>query len=165
MHPILKDPGVVHIWYNIPVCTIFSQKSNGEVFRTKLHDSKSTPQSITNFEGGSFSYFSVAISWLLPDNHSRTQPPGPAGVGLPILIRTILRAILRGSQSFQSLSRNQVLRIPWTTQLVHKGSNQAFFYGLGPFGPIHIPLWDFSHTVQFSRWPELYWPNSDNTGR
>ncbi|MBW0478645.1 hypothetical protein O181_018360 [Austropuccinia psidii MF-1] len=23
MHPVLKDPGVVHIWYNIPLCTIF----------------------------------------------------------------------------------------------------------------------------------------------
>ncbi|MBW0563363.1 hypothetical protein O181_103078 [Austropuccinia psidii MF-1] len=23
MHPVLKDPGVVHMWYNIPLCTIF----------------------------------------------------------------------------------------------------------------------------------------------
>ncbi|MBW0545234.1 hypothetical protein O181_084949 [Austropuccinia psidii MF-1] len=40
MHPVLKDPGVVHIWYNIPLCTIFSQQSNGEIFRTKLSDPK-----------------------------------------------------------------------------------------------------------------------------
>ncbi|MBW0517287.1 hypothetical protein O181_057002 [Austropuccinia psidii MF-1] len=39
MHPVLKDPGVVHIWYNIPLCTIFAQKSNGDIFRTKLSDS------------------------------------------------------------------------------------------------------------------------------
>ncbi|MBW0472618.1 hypothetical protein O181_012333 [Austropuccinia psidii MF-1] len=32
-HPILKDPGVVHRWYNIPLCTIFSQQSNGEALR------------------------------------------------------------------------------------------------------------------------------------
>ncbi|MBW0580386.1 hypothetical protein O181_120101, partial [Austropuccinia psidii MF-1] len=36
MHPVLKDPGVVHIWYNIPLCTIFAQQSNGDIFRTQL---------------------------------------------------------------------------------------------------------------------------------
>ncbi|MBW0495724.1 hypothetical protein O181_035439 [Austropuccinia psidii MF-1] len=35
-----KGPGVVHIWYNIPLCTIFSQQSNGDTFRTQLCDSK-----------------------------------------------------------------------------------------------------------------------------
>ncbi|MBW0512221.1 hypothetical protein O181_051936 [Austropuccinia psidii MF-1] len=43
MHPILKDPGVVHIWYNIALCTIFSQKSNGDIFGTKLGDFESIP--------------------------------------------------------------------------------------------------------------------------
>ncbi|MBW0475205.1 hypothetical protein O181_014920 [Austropuccinia psidii MF-1] len=28
MHPVLKDPEVVHIWHNIPLCTIFSQCHN-----------------------------------------------------------------------------------------------------------------------------------------
>ncbi|MBW0590398.1 hypothetical protein O181_130113 [Austropuccinia psidii MF-1] len=40
MHPVFKDPGVVHIWYNIPLCTIFSEQSNGDIFRTKLCDSR-----------------------------------------------------------------------------------------------------------------------------
>ncbi|MBW0547592.1 hypothetical protein O181_087307 [Austropuccinia psidii MF-1] len=44
MHPILKVAGVVHIWYYIPLCTIFPQQSNGDFFRTKLHDSKSRSQ-------------------------------------------------------------------------------------------------------------------------
>ncbi|MBW0581607.1 hypothetical protein O181_121322 [Austropuccinia psidii MF-1] len=56
MHQALKDPGVVHIWYNIPLCTIFAQKSNGDIFRTKLGYSKSRPQYITNFKGESSSY-------------------------------------------------------------------------------------------------------------
>ncbi|MBW0531301.1 hypothetical protein O181_071016 [Austropuccinia psidii MF-1] len=34
-------------------------------------------------------------------------------------------AMLIGYQSFQSFSRHQVLSIPWTTKLVHTGSNQA----------------------------------------
>ncbi|MBW0573772.1 hypothetical protein O181_113487 [Austropuccinia psidii MF-1] len=56
MNSVPKDPGLVHIWYNIPLCTIFAQKSNGDTFRTKLHYSKSSTQSITNFEGGLLSY-------------------------------------------------------------------------------------------------------------
>ncbi|MBW0579866.1 hypothetical protein O181_119581 [Austropuccinia psidii MF-1] len=36
MYSIPKDSGMVHIWYNIPLCTNFAQKSNGDVFRTKL---------------------------------------------------------------------------------------------------------------------------------
>ncbi|MBW0531115.1 hypothetical protein O181_070830 [Austropuccinia psidii MF-1] len=43
MHPVLKDPEVVNIWYNIPLCTIFSHQSNGKIFRTKLGDSQSSP--------------------------------------------------------------------------------------------------------------------------
>ncbi|MBW0472811.1 hypothetical protein O181_012526 [Austropuccinia psidii MF-1] len=93
-----QGPGVVHIWYNIPLCTIFVQQSNGETSRTQLCDYKSSPKSITNFKGGLFSY-SV---WQFLGSYQKTiqgpQPPGPAGVGLSILIRTILRAILRGHQ-------------------------------------------------------------------
>ncbi|MBW0556382.1 hypothetical protein O181_096097 [Austropuccinia psidii MF-1] len=56
------------------------------------------PKFITNLEGGHFSY-SV---WKFPGGYQKTiqgpQPPGPAGVGLSILTRTIPRAILRGNQ-------------------------------------------------------------------
>ncbi|MBW0466744.1 hypothetical protein O181_006459 [Austropuccinia psidii MF-1] len=76
-----QGPGVVHIWYNIPLCTIFNQQSNGYTFRTQLCDSKSSPKSITNFKGGLFSY-SV---WQFPGGYQKTiqgpQPPGPEGVG------------------------------------------------------------------------------------
>ncbi|MBW0532434.1 hypothetical protein O181_072149 [Austropuccinia psidii MF-1] len=98
MLSIPKDQGVVHIWYNIPLCTIFAQQSNGEIFRTKLSYSKSSTQSITNLKEDVFSY-SV---WQFPGGYQKTiqgpQPPGPAGVGLSILIRIILREILRGYQ-------------------------------------------------------------------
>ncbi|MBW0482224.1 hypothetical protein O181_021939 [Austropuccinia psidii MF-1] len=87
--------------------------------------SKSSPQSITNFEGGCFSY-SV---WQCRGGYQKTiqgpQPPGPAEAWLSIPIGTILREILRGNQSFQLFSRHQVFSIPWTTQLVHTRSNQA----------------------------------------
>ncbi|MBW0467369.1 hypothetical protein O181_007084 [Austropuccinia psidii MF-1] len=44
MDPIPKDPGMVHILYNIPLCTIFPNKSNGDVFRNQLHHFNSIPQ-------------------------------------------------------------------------------------------------------------------------
>ncbi|MBW0587722.1 hypothetical protein O181_127437 [Austropuccinia psidii MF-1] len=80
-----------------------------------------------------------AISVLkFPEGYQKTtqgpQPPGPAGVGLSIFLRTILRVILRGNQTFQSLSSHQILSIPWTTQLVHTGSNQAFCMALAQLG-------------------------------
>ncbi|MBW0487344.1 hypothetical protein O181_027059 [Austropuccinia psidii MF-1] len=156
MHPVLKDPGVVHIWYNIPLCTIFTQQSNGDIFRTKVSDPKSSLQSITIFEGGLFSY-SV---WQFPGGYQKTiqgpQPPGTAGVGLSILIRTILGEILRGNQSFQSFSMHQVFSIPCTTQLVHTGSNQASCMALAQLGQFIFHCGKFSPTVKFSRWPELY---------
>ncbi|MBW0495444.1 hypothetical protein O181_035159 [Austropuccinia psidii MF-1] len=110
MHPVLKDLGVVHIWYNIPLCTIFDQKSKGDSLGTKLCDFKSSLQSITNCK---CRYFSYSV-WEFPGGYQKTilapQPPGPAGVGLSMLIMTMLRVILRGSQSFQSFSRHQMLQ-------------------------------------------------------
>ncbi|MBW0522607.1 hypothetical protein O181_062322 [Austropuccinia psidii MF-1] len=44
--------------------------------KTKLRDSKSSPQSITNFRG-SFSYFSLAIPRQLPEDNSRTPTTWP----------------------------------------------------------------------------------------
>ncbi|MBW0590376.1 hypothetical protein O181_130091 [Austropuccinia psidii MF-1] len=44
MHPVLKVAAVVHIWYYIPLCTIFAQKFNGDVFRTKSHNYNSRSQ-------------------------------------------------------------------------------------------------------------------------
>ncbi|MBW0592794.1 hypothetical protein O181_132509 [Austropuccinia psidii MF-1] len=63
MHLVLKDPGVVHIWYNIPLCTFFAQQSNGDIFRNK-----SSPQYITIFKAVLFSY-SV---WQFPGGYQKT---------------------------------------------------------------------------------------------
>ncbi|MBW0559727.1 hypothetical protein O181_099442 [Austropuccinia psidii MF-1] len=75
--------------------------------QTQLNDSKSSPKSITNFKGGIFRY-SV---WQFPGSYQKIiqgpQPPDPTGVGLSFLFRTILRAILRGNQSFQPVSRHR----------------------------------------------------------
>ncbi|MBW0542799.1 hypothetical protein O181_082514 [Austropuccinia psidii MF-1] len=107
------------------------------------------------------------ISLEIHGRYQRTiqglQPPGPAGAGLAIisgLFQGPFSEIIHHSISCQG---RKYFNTPWTTQLVHTGSNQLYLYVLDPIGPTHIPLWEFNHTVQFSRWPELYWPNLDNT--
>ncbi|MBW0531800.1 hypothetical protein O181_071515 [Austropuccinia psidii MF-1] len=53
---VLKVAGMVHTWYYIPLCTIFAQQSNGEVFRNHFHLSILRSQNSTPiFEGGLFS--------------------------------------------------------------------------------------------------------------
>ncbi|MBW0465756.1 hypothetical protein O181_005471 [Austropuccinia psidii MF-1] len=44
---VLKVAGVVHIWYYIPLCTIFAQKSNGDILRSHFHLSISRSQNST----------------------------------------------------------------------------------------------------------------------
>ncbi|MBW0548332.1 hypothetical protein O181_088047 [Austropuccinia psidii MF-1] len=51
----------------------------------------------------------------------------------------------------------------WTAQLVHTGDNSINLYVLGPIGPIQSSTVGIQSHSSISRWPELYWPNSDNT--
>ncbi|MBW0581422.1 hypothetical protein O181_121137 [Austropuccinia psidii MF-1] len=44
MYPVPKDTAVVHIWYNIPLCTIFSQRSKFDVLKTQICHINSIPQ-------------------------------------------------------------------------------------------------------------------------
>ncbi|MBW0486145.1 hypothetical protein O181_025860 [Austropuccinia psidii MF-1] len=110
MHPVLKDARVMHIWYYIPLCTIFSQKSNGEIFRTHFHDSKSrSPKPITNFKGGLFSSSvwksMAAIRRSFQDpNHLALQELGWK------FFQDHSRGILGGYSSFNQLSRQQVIQ-------------------------------------------------------
>ncbi|MBW0540200.1 hypothetical protein O181_079915 [Austropuccinia psidii MF-1] len=94
---------------------------------------------------------------------SGPNPPDPAGVGLAILSGLFQGPFSEFMHHSISCQGSKCFNTPWKTQLVHTGSNQSYLYVLGPIGPVHIPMWEFNHTVQFSRWPELYLPNSDST--
>ncbi|MBW0575106.1 hypothetical protein O181_114821 [Austropuccinia psidii MF-1] len=85
MHPILKVAGVVHIWYYIPLCTSFAQKFNGDVFRTKFHNSKSRSQNPTPILKEDSSAHPSGNPWRLSGDYSRTPTTWPAGVGLAII--------------------------------------------------------------------------------
>ncbi|MBW0468792.1 hypothetical protein O181_008507 [Austropuccinia psidii MF-1] len=85
MHPSLKDAGVVHIWYYIPLCTIFVQQSNGNIFRNQFHDSKSTSQNQSPILKEDSSARQSGHPWWLSEDLFRTPTTFPAGVGLEIL--------------------------------------------------------------------------------
>ncbi|MBW0592045.1 hypothetical protein O181_131760 [Austropuccinia psidii MF-1] len=57
---------------------------------------------------------------------------------------------------FNQLSRNQVFQYSLDNSIGPYRHQSTNLYVFGPIGPIHIPLWEFSHTVQISRWPDLY---------
>ncbi|MBW0460571.1 hypothetical protein O181_000286 [Austropuccinia psidii MF-1] len=104
MHPVLKVAGVVHIWYYIPLCTIFAQQFNGDIFRTEFHDSKiKVPRSNAHFEGGLFSSSvwksMAAIRRLFKDpNHLALQE-----LGWQFNSGLLKGPFLRGIKSFQSV--------------------------------------------------------------
>ncbi|MBW0577658.1 hypothetical protein O181_117373 [Austropuccinia psidii MF-1] len=107
MHPALKVAGVVHIWYYIPLCTIFAQQFNGDIFRTQFHISKSRSQNPMPISKEDFLTHQSGNQKTIQGS----QPPGPAGVGLAISFRIILRAIPRGYTSFQSAVKSSSISI------------------------------------------------------
>ncbi|MBW0528194.1 hypothetical protein O181_067909 [Austropuccinia psidii MF-1] len=108
MHPILKVAGVVHIWYYIPLCTIFAQKFNCDVFRTKFHDSKSRSQKpMPILKEDSLAHQS-GNPWRLSKDYSRTPTTWSCRSWVGNYFRILQRAILRGYSSFNQLSRQQV---------------------------------------------------------
>ncbi|MBW0521910.1 hypothetical protein O181_061625 [Austropuccinia psidii MF-1] len=110
MHPILKVTGVVHIWYYIPLCTIFAQKFNGDVFRTKFHDSKLRSQNPIPISKEDSSAHQSGNPLRLSEDYSRTPTPWPFRSWAGNYFRIIRRAILRGNSSLNQFLRQQVLQ-------------------------------------------------------
>ncbi|MBW0525316.1 hypothetical protein O181_065031 [Austropuccinia psidii MF-1] len=156
MHPALKVAGVVHIWYYIPLCTICAQKFN-VMF--------SGPNSIFPNQGRNTQRpFQRRISWLInleihggnQKTIQESQSPGPSGVGLAISFRIIPRAFSEVIHHFNQLSRHQVSQYSLDNSIGPYRHQSINLYVLGPIGQVHIPLWEFNHTAQISRWPDLY---------
>ncbi|MBW0531211.1 hypothetical protein O181_070926 [Austropuccinia psidii MF-1] len=79
---IMQEPRMVHIWYYIPLCTIFPQQSNGDVFRTKLRHSNSSPQIHHPFQRKTSQPCSLAVHGGYQQIIQGLPLPGSAGGGL-----------------------------------------------------------------------------------
>ncbi|MBW0560877.1 hypothetical protein O181_100592 [Austropuccinia psidii MF-1] len=157
MHPILKVAGVVYIWYYIPLCTIFAQQFNGDVFRTQFHLSKSRSQNPTPISKEDFLTHQSGKPWQQSEDNSRIPITWPCRSWVGIFIQDYSKGnSQKAIHHFNQLSRHQVFQYSLDTSIVPYRHQSINLYVLGPIGPIHIPLWELSHTVQISRWPALY---------
>ncbi|MBW0504841.1 hypothetical protein O181_044556 [Austropuccinia psidii MF-1] len=111
MHPILKVAGVVHIWYYIPLCTIFAQKFNGEVFRNELHLSKPRSQNPTPISKEDSSTHQSGNLWWQSEDHSRSPITWPCRSWVGNSFSIIPRAILRCYTLFQSFFKASSISI------------------------------------------------------
>ncbi|MBW0546713.1 hypothetical protein O181_086428 [Austropuccinia psidii MF-1] len=102
MHPVLKVAGVVNIWYYIPLCTIFAQKFNGDIFRTKFHNSKSSSQNPTPISKEDSSTHQSGNPWRQSEDHSRIPITWPCRNWVGNFIQNYSKGILRGYTVFQS---------------------------------------------------------------
>ncbi|MBW0553367.1 hypothetical protein O181_093082 [Austropuccinia psidii MF-1] len=134
---ILKVAGVVHIWYYIPLCKLFAQQFNGDIFRTKSHDSKSRSQNPLPILKEDSLAHQLGNPWRLSEDYSRTLITWPCRSWVGNYFRIIPRAILRGYSSFNHLSRQQVLQY-------------SLDNSIGPYG-------------QQSIIPVCPWPNQANS--
>ncbi|MBW0555404.1 hypothetical protein O181_095119 [Austropuccinia psidii MF-1] len=119
MHPVLKVAGVVHIWYYMPLCTIYAQKFNGDVFRTQFHLSKSRSQnptpiskedSLTHQSGNHLAL--QELGWQFIQDYSK-------GHSQRLYVISI---------SWQGI---KYFNTPWTARLVHTGGNQSTYTSAG----------------------------------
>ncbi|MBW0499546.1 hypothetical protein O181_039261 [Austropuccinia psidii MF-1] len=110
MHSIFKVAGVVYIWYYIPLCTVFAQQFNGNVFRTKFNDYKSRSQNPTPILKEDSSANQPGNPWRLSENYSRTPTTWLCRSWVGNYFSIIPRAIIRGYSSSNQFSRKQVLQ-------------------------------------------------------
>ncbi|MBW0543165.1 hypothetical protein O181_082880 [Austropuccinia psidii MF-1] len=103
MHPILKVAGVVHIWYYIPLCTIFAQQFNSDSFRTEFHDSKSRYQNPMPISKEDSSAHQSGNPWQLSEDYSRTPKTWPCRSWIGNSIKDYSKgSTLRGIKLFKS---------------------------------------------------------------
>ncbi|MBW0587771.1 hypothetical protein O181_127486 [Austropuccinia psidii MF-1] len=106
---ILKVAGMVHVWYYIPLCTIFAQQSNGDVFKTHFHLSILRSQNPTPILKEDYSSHQSDKLWQKLEDSSRI----PTNCICRSWVGTLFR-IIQSTNSQEvlnqcnQLSRNQV---------------------------------------------------------
>ncbi|MBW0585593.1 hypothetical protein O181_125308 [Austropuccinia psidii MF-1] len=109
---VLKVAGVVHIWYYIPLCTIFAQQSNGDIFRSHLHLSTSRSQNPMPISKEDHPAHWSDKLWLQSEDASRIPTTCICRSWVGILFRTIQKGqFSRGITSIQSVVKASSISI------------------------------------------------------
>ncbi|MBW0590917.1 hypothetical protein O181_130632 [Austropuccinia psidii MF-1] len=125
MNPVLKVAEVVHIWYHIPLCTIFAQQFNGNVVSTQFHLSKSRSQNSIPISKEDFLTHQSGNPWRQSEDHSGIPITWPCRSWVGYFIQDYSKGHSQSlyilSISFQGI---KYFNTPWTTQFGHTGVNQ-----------------------------------------
>ncbi|MBW0539733.1 hypothetical protein O181_079448 [Austropuccinia psidii MF-1] len=153
---IMHKPRVVHLWYYIPLCTIFPQKSYCDIFGTKLHPLNSSPQIHHPFQRKTSQPSSLAIHGGYQKTIQGLPPPAEPGGGFYFHYRISQGVIPRFSESFNQFSMHKVLQYllgqpNWSIQAVFKQALWPWPFWASSYSTLVI-----HHTAQFSRWPDLH---------
>ncbi|MBW0464863.1 hypothetical protein O181_004578 [Austropuccinia psidii MF-1] len=125
-------------------------------FRTKLVHFNTKSPDPSPISNEVFSVIQSFNPWQLPADQSRTPTTWPCRSWVVLSFRILPREISRVYKAFNQLSRYEVLQYSLDNSIGPYRLYSSKLYGIGPFGPIHIPLWELHHTVQFQRCPDLY---------
>ncbi|MBW0470480.1 hypothetical protein O181_010195 [Austropuccinia psidii MF-1] len=133
---VLKVAGVVHIWYYIPLCTIFAQQSNDDVLRTHFHLSTSRSQIPTPILKEDYPAHQSDKLWRQSEDSSRIPTTCICRSWVGTLLRTIqkgpiLKRYYINAISFQGI---KYLNTPWTTQFIRTGLIQSTCMALAQLG-------------------------------
>ncbi|MBW0544313.1 hypothetical protein O181_084028 [Austropuccinia psidii MF-1] len=135
MHPVLKVAGVVHIWYHIPLCTIFAHHFNGKAFRIQFNHFKLRSQNPTPISKEDFLTHQSGNPWQKSEDHSRIQMTWPCRSWVGNFIQDYskghsqrLYILLISCQGIKYFNTT------WTTQLVHTGGIQSTCMYLAQLG-------------------------------
>ncbi|MBW0518564.1 hypothetical protein O181_058279 [Austropuccinia psidii MF-1] len=153
MHPVLKVAGVVHIWYYIPLCTIVAPQFNGDVFRTKSHNSKSRSQNSTPILKEDSLAHQSGNPWRQSEGHSRIPITWPCRSWVTISFRIIPRAFSEVIKSFNQVSRHKLFQYSLDNSIGPYRHQSINLYVLVPIGPIQSSTVRIQSHNSFSRWP------------
>ncbi|MBW0552652.1 hypothetical protein O181_092367 [Austropuccinia psidii MF-1] len=109
---VLKVAGMVHIWYYIPLCTIFAQQSNGDVFRTHFHLSISRSQNPAPISKEDYSAHQSDKLWRQSEDFSRIPTTCICRSWVGTFFRIIQKGKFpRGITSIQSVFKASIISI------------------------------------------------------
>ncbi|MBW0590717.1 hypothetical protein O181_130432 [Austropuccinia psidii MF-1] len=141
MHSVLNVAGVVHIWYYIPLCTIFAQQFNGDIFRTKFHKPISRSQNTTPISKEDYSRHQSDKLWWQSEDSSRIPTTCICRSWVGTLLRIIQKGqFSRGITSMQSVVKESNISI--LLGQLNSSVQASFNQPVGPW-----PNWAISYST------------------
>ncbi|MBW0543557.1 hypothetical protein O181_083272 [Austropuccinia psidii MF-1] len=133
---VLEVAGVVHIWYYIPLCTIFAQQSNGDVFRTHFHLSISRSQNPMPISKEDYSAHQSDKLWWQSEDSSRISTTCICRSWVGTLFRIIQKGPILKRYYINAISCQGIkyFNTPWTTQFIRTGLIQSTCMALAQLG-------------------------------